>query len=309
MKRKVLILSIIMLSCMMIFSGCKGKNESKGSSDEYILKDYVGINLKDSDINVYDNGKAEEVYKNSNGEAKVNFIITNIDSKKITKENRSDYMVISQEPKAGSKFYSSKSGSNYAQEVKLKVEKMLVENSDGKDKGKPKAIGTSSTSIESTNSETKNNPSEKTEEESKASVSNSNDLWDDQKDKKFADFMNYWSEIMNQPYSQGKLGKDIDFFGLFFPSDIGKVPFSVDNKPVSMVFSPNGIGDADYVVVASYGYISQAKLTGYLYLFCYQNGQPIVLLTRQNIEMPDGRIHFNISNDQDLINEFSAMNG
>ncbi|URZ88458.1 DUF4767 domain-containing protein [Floricoccus penangensis] len=54
--------------------------------------------------------------------------------------------------------------------------------------------------------------------------------------------------------------------------------------------------------------MSRAKNSRCLYLFCYQNDQSVVLGTGQNQGMLDGRIHFKLTENQDLINEFSALN-
>ena len=308
MKRKVFILNLIMLSCMMIFTGCKDKNETKVKSNEYTLKDYKGVNLKNSYINISDSGEAEETYKSSKGEVKVRFIIENEDGQAITKKNMGDYKIIDQKPEAGSKFSSSQSKFDYAEEVKLKVKKVSASDSSEKDKSKESTAEASISSTSTTNSGTKKETPEESKVESKESTSKSA-LWNDQKDTELASFMQNWSVSMNQqPYLQGKVGQDINFFGLSLPSDIGVVGFSVNDQPVSMVFSPDGIGNADYVVVATYRYISGAKNSGWLYLFCYQNGQPVVLITGQNQGMPDGRIHFKFTENQDLINEFSALN-
>ncbi|URZ88080.1 DUF4767 domain-containing protein [Floricoccus penangensis] len=308
MKRKVAVLSLVMLFCMMIFTGCKGKNETKAKSDEYTLKDYKGVNLKNSYITISDSGEAEETYKSSKGEVKVKFIIENEDGTAITQKNMENYKVIDQQPEPGSKFSSSESKFDYAEEVKLKVKKVSVSNSSEKDKSKESTADASTSSTSVTNSETKKETPEESKAESKESTPKSA-LWNNQKDTELAGFMQNWSASMNQqPYLQGKVGQDINFFGLSLPSDIGVVGFSVNDQPVSMVFSPDGIGNADYVVVATYRYISGAKNSGWLYLFCYQNGQPVVLVTGQNQGMPDGRIHFKFTENQDLINEFSALN-
>lgn len=180
MKRKVFILSLIMLSCMMVFTGCKKKNEPKTKSDEYTLKDYKGVNLKSSYINISDSGEAQETYKSSSGEVKVRFIIESEDGQAITKENMGDYKIIDQKPEAGSKFSSSESKFDYAEEVRLKVKKVSIDNSGEKGNGKTSTNAPSST----TNSETK----KETPEESKE-ITTKSALWNNQKDTELAGFM------------------------------------------------------------------------------------------------------------------------
>ncbi|URZ88118.1 hypothetical protein [Floricoccus penangensis] len=147
MKRKIVSLAIG-LTAILLLQGCGAKNGSTKSNSEgkvstesnkdsdskkeghYKLKDYTNLNLLNSGINIENSGKAFNYYKNSDSEittqvTQVFFMIVTEDGSAVTKDNAKDYVIESQDPKAGTEFTCDKNyGTNSLGEVRLKVKRV-----------------------------------------------------------------------------------------------------------------------------------------------------------------------------------------
>lgn len=141
-------------------------------------------------------------------------------------------------------------------------------------------------------------------------------LWNTVKSQKLASFMQSWGNTMNQQYKSYGPGNNTNFYGLALPQKFDQLLLKVDNQEVSMKWSTNGKGNADYNVVAIYCDSDSAQpMNEHLYLFTFHNGHPVVLITQQtngNVEKapdngPDDGLHFKETENQDLKNGFNQI--
>ena len=141
-------------------------------------------------------------------------------------------------------------------------------------------------------------------------------LWNQSKNQKLASFMQKWGATMNQQYKSYGPGNNTNFYGIAFPQQFDQTLLKVDNQTVSMKWSNDGTGNADYNVVAIYCDSDTAQpMNEHLYLFTFHNGNPVVLITQQtngNVTKsanngPDDGLHFKETANQDLSNGFKAI--
>lgn len=141
-------------------------------------------------------------------------------------------------------------------------------------------------------------------------------LWNQSKNQKLASFMQKWGTTMNQQYKSYGPENNTNFYGIAFPQQFNQTLLKVDNQPVSMKWSNDGTGNADYNVVAIYCDSDTAQaMNEHLYLFTFHNGNPVVLITQQtngNVTKaanngPDDGLHFKETSNQDLANGFKAI--
>lgn len=157
--------------------------------------------------------------------------------------------------------------------------------------------------------------------QSSATTTTTNDqqeqsLWNQSKSQKLASFMQKWGTTMNQQYKSYGPGNNTNFYGIAFPQQFDQTLLKVDNQTVSMKWSNDGTGNADYNVVAIYCDSDTAQpMNEHLYLFTFHNGDPVVLITQQtngNVTKsanngPDDGLHFKETANQDLSNGFKAI--
>ena len=157
--------------------------------------------------------------------------------------------------------------------------------------------------------------------QSSATTTTTNDqqeqsLWNQSKSQKLASFMQKWGTTMNQQYKSYGPGNNTNFYGIAFPQQFDQTLLKVDNQTVSMKWSNEGTGNADYNVVAIYCDSDSAQpMNEHLYLFTFHNGNPVVLITQQtngNVTKsadngPDDGLHFKETANQDLSNGFKAI--
>lgn len=126
-------------------------------------------------------------------------------------------------------------------------------------------------------------------------------LWDAQKKQELAAFMQTWGESMNQQYTSYDEAHSSNYAGLHFPADFGQYTMAVDEVTATIAWSTNGLGEADYNVVAVYCDVDGGTIGGHLYLFAFtQTKEPVVLITEQNQAMPDNRLHFTKTKNKEL---------
>ncbi|GCF94884.1 hypothetical protein NRIC_27750 [Enterococcus florum] len=173
--------------------------------------------------------------------------------------------------------------------------------------------------------ETKNQTTEKKESSEKSSstiqssqttAESSSDqptaVWDTNKATALQQFMENWGESMGQSYQAYQPGNSVDFYGLKLPDGIlgpnKNQPMAVNDTIVSAEWSQNGTSSADYSIVASYSDAESAPYAGkHVYFFAIYQQQPVVLMSMQNQEMPDGAFHFKATDNQDLAAGFQQL--
>ena len=102
-------------------------------------------------------------------------------------------------------------------------------------------------------------------------------LWNQSKNQKLASFMQKWGATMNQQYKSYGPGNNTNFYGIAFPQQFDQTLLKVDNQTVSMKWSNDGTGNADYNVIAIYCDSDTAQpMNEHLYLFTFHNGDPVV---------------------------------
>ena len=162
----------------------------------------------------------------------------------------------------------------------------------------------------------KNQSSATTATTTTASDQQEQSLWNQSKNQKLASFMQKWGATMNQQYKSYGPGNNTNFYGIAFPQQFDQTLLKVDNQTVSMKWSNDGTGNADYNVVAIYCDSDTAQpMNEHLYLFTFHNGNPVVLITQQtngNVTKsanngPDDGLHFKETANQDLSNGFKAI--
>lgn len=129
-----------------------------------------------------------------------------------------------------------------------------------------------------------------------------NVLWNREKKALLKSHMMSWGQIMKQTYQEYDETKDTNYAGLTFPSGFSDYEnrMAVGDTPVTISWSPDGTGSSDYNVVGIYCNVDGGTVGGYLYLFTFHNQQPVILVTSQNQAMPDNRLHFKETENEDL---------
>lgn len=121
---------------------------------------------------------------------------------------------------------------------------------------------------------------------------------------------------MNQQYKSYGPGNNTNFYGIAFLQQFDQTLLKVDNQTVSMKWSNDGTGNADYNVVAIYCDSDSAQpMNEHLYLFTFHNSDPVVLITQQtngNVTKsagngPDDGLHFKETTNQDLSDGFKTI--
>lgn len=142
-------------------------------------------------------------------------------------------------------------------------------------------------------------------------------LWNSSKSAELSSFMSGWQKSMKQSYvSYEPGGAQYDQYRVTFPANLdgSQMPLVVGGQGdpvVSMEWSNDGTGKADYQVVAVYGRQKPSDATGLwdetVYLFAIHNGSPVVLYTQQNQGGGDNGLHFNPTDNTALESGFDKI--
>ena len=141
-------------------------------------------------------------------------------------------------------------------------------------------------------------------------------LWNVDKTQQLESFMQKWGTQMNQVYQSYGPTNNTNFYGIELPAQFDQLLLKVNDQPVSMAWSYNGKGNADYNVVAIYCDSQTAPPMGaHVYLFTIHNSSPVVLITQQtkgNVDKdghnsPEDGLHFKPTANQDLANGFAKI--
>lgn len=135
-------------------------------------------------------------------------------------------------------------------------------------------------------------------------------LWDDSKAAELATFMQSWGQEMGQQYRSYDDHVQANYYGLQVPQDIfdGKWTTVINQTPVSVEWSENGEGQADFQIVAIYSDIDHATPAGgHLYFFGFQQKQPKVLITQQNQGNQNNYLYFKETANESLKNAFIQL--
>lgn len=135
-------------------------------------------------------------------------------------------------------------------------------------------------------------------------------LWDVSKSAERATFMQSWGQEMGQQYRSYDDHVQANYYGLQVPQDIfdGKWTTVINQTPVSVEWSENGEGQADFQIVAIYSDIDHATPAGgHLYFFGFQQKQPKVLITQQNQGNQNNYLYFKETANESLKNAFIQL--
>lgn len=168
--------------------------------------------------------------------------------------------------------------------------------------------------IETTTQETKT-----TESSSKATSSDTSDfqikqeLWDTNKASQLATFVPQWGKTLGQEYKSYNPQNNVSLYGTPLPSAVidGNWKMAINEAPVTVQWSEDGTGHADFNLVAVYSDVETGEYLGqHVYFFGFQNGQPKVYLTQQNQGNENNYLYFNETQNQQLKQGFiDIVNG
>lgn len=168
-------------------------------------------------------------------------------------------------------------------------------------------------------------PKNQTEESTSSSSSKSDNpktnpnasqaLWNQEKAEQLANYMVEFGNKMGQPgYKSYAPGDDDDFFGVMSFTEQDRIVVGeraadgaelTNERKVTVAFSNDGLGTADYNIVASYGVVH--KNFPIFYHFTIHEGQPVVLVSRQNQGNPERLYYMNPTNNTELRDTFAAI--
>lgn len=168
--------------------------------------------------------------------------------------------------------------------------------------------------IETTTQETKT-----TESSSKATSSDTSDfqikqeLWDTNKASQLATFVPQWGKTLGQEYKSYNPQNNVSLYGTPLPQAVinGDWKMAINEAPVTVQWSEDGTGHADFNLVAVYSDVETGEYLGqHVYFFGFQNGQPKVYLTQQNQGNENNYLYFNETQNQQLKQGFiDIVNG
>lgn len=164
--------------------------------------------------------------------------------------------------------------------------------------------------IETTTQETN------TTESSKATSSDTSDsqikqeLWDTNKASQLETFVTQWGKTLGQEYKSYNLQNNVSLYGTPLPQAVinGDWKMAINEAPVTVQWSEDGTGQADFNLVAVYSDVETGEYLGqHVYFFGFQNGQPKVYLTQQNQGNENNYLYFNETQNQQLKQGFTDI--
>ena len=176
-----------------------------------------------------------------------------------------------------------------------------------------KQVDSTTHEIETTTQETN------TTESSKATSSDTSDsqikqeLWDTNKASQLETFVTQWGKTLGQEYKSYNLQNNVSLYGTPLPQAVinGDWKMAINEAPVTVQWSEDGTGHADFKLVAVYSDVETGEYLGqHVYFFGFQNGQPKVYLTQQNQGNENNYLYFNETQNQQLKQGFiDIVNG
>ncbi len=158
-----------------------------------------------------------------------------------------------------------------------------------------------------------------TTESSKATNSDTSDsqikqeLWDTNKASQLATFVPQWGKTLGQEYKSYNPQNNVSLYGTPLPQAVinGNWKMAINEAPVTVQWSEDGTGQADFNLVAVYSDVETGEYLGqHVYFFGFQNGQPKVYLTQQNQGNENNYLYFNETQNQQLKQGFiDIVNG
>ncbi len=140
-----------------------------------------------------------------------------------------------------------------------------------------------------------------------------NTLWDTNKDSQLETFVTQWGKTLGQEYKSYNLQNNVSLYGTPLPSAVidGNWKMAINEAPVTVQWSEDGTGHADFNLVAVYSDVETGEYLGqHVYFFGFQNGQPKVYLTQQNQGNDKNYMYFNETQNQQLKQGFiDIVNG
>lgn len=140
-----------------------------------------------------------------------------------------------------------------------------------------------------------------------------NTLWDSEKSTQLATFVTQWGKTLGQEYKSYNPQNNVSLYGTPLPSAVidGNWKMAINEAPVTVQWSEDGTGHADFNLVAVYSDVETGEYLGqHVYFFGFQNGQPKVYLTQQNQGNENNYLYFNETQNQQLKQGFiDIVNG
>ena len=140
-----------------------------------------------------------------------------------------------------------------------------------------------------------------------------NTLWDTNKASKLETFVTQWGKTLGQEYKSYNLQNNVSLYGTPLPQAVinGDWKMAINEVPVTVQWSEDGTGHADFNLVAVYSDVETGEYLGqHVYFFGFQNGQPKVYLTQQNQGNDKNYMYFNETQNQQLKQGFiDIVNG
>lgn len=140
-----------------------------------------------------------------------------------------------------------------------------------------------------------------------------NTLWDSEKSTQLATFIPQWGKTLGQEYKSYNPQNNVSLYGTPLPSAVidGNWKMAINEAPVTVQWSEDGTGHADFNLVAVYSDVETGEYLGqHVYFFGFQNGQPKVYLTQQNQGNENNYLYFNETQNQQLKQGFiDIVNG
>ena len=152
-------------------------------------------------------------------------------------------------------------------------------------------------------------------ESTSETISEPETAWNAEKSGALDSFMTSWGQEMGQTYGAYQPNNNVNYYGVQFPSEVvganAKMPIAINDIIVSSEWSETGESSADYSIVAAYSDAQtgspKASMSRHVYLFGFTNDQPVVLVSMQNQGMPDGALHFRLTENAALTNGFRGI--
>lgn len=140
-----------------------------------------------------------------------------------------------------------------------------------------------------------------------------NTLWDTNKASQLETFVTQWGNTLGQSYKSYSPQNNLSLYGTPLPSAVidGNWKMAINELPVTVQWSEDGTGNADFNLVAVYSDVETGEYLGqHVYFFGFQNGQPKVYLTQQNQGNDKNYMYFNETQNQQLKQGFiDIVNG